>query len=178
MLIPLGILAGSGGEPLIPDYELIATATGTGSSGTITFSSIPQDYKQLQVRYTVQNSTAARDMLIRINGATGSVYAKHALTFNGSVASINQTSIYLDNALVSNSIANAVASGIVDILDYASSTKNTTIRALLGGVADQNHIFLASGLYNATTAVSTLAFISASGNFQTTSRFSLYGIRG
>ena len=38
--------------PVTPSsFESIATVSGTGSSGTITFSSIPATYKHLQIRY-------------------------------------------------------------------------------------------------------------------------------
>jgi hypothetical protein len=77
--------------------------------------------------------------------------------------------------------ASAFGGAVVDILDYASSTKNTTARALGGHIdnADGSRIYLSSGLMVSTSAVSGLVFYGGSGgNFVTGSRFSLYGIKG
>ena len=66
--------------PAVPlSFESIATATGTGSNSTLTFSSIPQTYKHLQIR-VMSRGNAATDqdnLLIRFNGDTGSNYNSH-----------------------------------------------------------------------------------------------------
>jgi len=180
-VIPLGILAAAGGAVAVGSYDLIATANGTGSSGTITFSSILQDYEHLQIRYTAKNSSTAVDINVRMNGATGSVYARHSLLGNGSTASstavTSQTSIPMVDSMASSTTTGLTSAGVIDILDYKNTSKNTTLRALYGQTGNINRVFLTSGLYNATTAVTSLDFITASGNFATVTRFSLYGIR-
>jgi hypothetical protein len=74
--------------------------------------------------------------------------------------------------------ANAVNAGVIDILDYSSSTKNTTLRGLYGMNDNAIAICLSSGLYNQTTAVSSITLTASANNFASLSRFSLYGIRG
>ena len=180
-LIPLGILAQVG---FIADtsYALIATANGTGASGTITFSSIPSDFQHLQIRYTAKNTSTAVDINVRINGATGTIYARHSLLGNGSsvtsTAVTSQTSIPMVESMATTTTTGLASAGVIDILDYKDTSKNTTIRALYGQTGNINRIFLTSGLYIATTAATSLELIAASGNFATISRFSLYGIRG
>jgi hypothetical protein len=49
----LGIIASSKLGVPAGAYESIASATGTGSSATITFSSIPSTYQHLQILYLV-----------------------------------------------------------------------------------------------------------------------------
>jgi hypothetical protein len=63
-------------------------------------------------------------------------------------------------------------------LDYSSTSKNTTLRALYGMADNINRIYLSSGLYNQTTAVSSLTLTASANNFAALSRFSLYGIKG
>ena len=180
-MIPVGILAAAGGAVAVGSYDLIATANGTGSSGTITFSSILQNYEHLQIRYTAKNSSTAVDINVRMNGATGSVYARHSLLGNGSTASstavTSQTSIPMVDSMASSTTTGLTSAGVIDILDYKNTSKNTTLRAIYGQTGNINRVFLTSGLYNATTAVTSLDFITASGNFATVTRFSLYGIR-
>ena len=169
---------------LLSDYELIATAFGTGSSPTIEFTSIPTTYKHLQVRWTARSTGTGQSMTLRLNGATTG-YSHHGLYGNGtSVLSenyVSQTSIALLSAVAHNSSpAGVVGPGVMDILDYASTTKNTTTRAIFGQstVSYAERVNLHSGLFNNTSAITSLAFTHAGNNFASISRFSLYGIRG
>jgi hypothetical protein len=158
-------------------YESIATVNGTGSSGTITFSSIPSTYTHLQVRgMAISADTDA--FHLRMNSDTGSNYAWHRIIGNGTGASatggFNATRI--DVAPGTDTFPRAI---IVDIHDYASTTKNKTARVFTG--IDQNtagNVSLYSGLWMNTAAVNTLTFTLNSGNFNSTTVFSLYGIKG
>lgn len=181
-LIPLGILSSSGGAPAT--MELISTAYGTGSSGTITFSSIPATYKHLQVRAVVKKDTAgAIEFGMQFNGDSGSNYLWHRLTGNGSTVTsgwyggLGGASYlgYTDGS----STANIHAANIIDILDYASTTKNKTMRALVGNYnASAGLIRLNSGAWLSTAAVNSITLTYGGYNFTSTSRFSLYGIKG
>ena len=77
-----------------PAMELISTATGTGSSGTITFSSIPSTYKHLQIRYAVIATPSNGPVTsLRFNGDTATNYTMHYVeSNNSSVVSNNSTS--------------------------------------------------------------------------------------
>lgn len=179
MLIPIGFFGAGGAAGA---YELISTAYGTGSSGTITFSSIPSTYKHLQIRYTAKNSTTGTTILLTANSDSATNYARHFMRGTGSViqsaASSSVTSITLNNAMASSTTANAFGSGYIDVLDYASTSKNKTIKTLHGDSSDVTFIYSASGLWLNTAAISTISLTANTGNFTTTSRFSLYGIKG
>jgi hypothetical protein len=165
-------------------YESIATATGTGSSNTITLSSIPTTYKHLQLRIfeTATLGAGAGTLSLRVNGDTGSNYARHQLTGNGSSAdaagTASTTSITLST--ISPDSANNIGSvAIIDIHDYASTTKNKTIRTFSG--CDRNglgQVFLGSGVWLSTTAINSLTVFLTSTSLATTSTFALYGIKG
>ncbi len=172
---------GWGAFSLPSSFESIATVNGTGSSGTITFSSIPSTYKHLQIRFLAFSSTAGWTMTMTANGASGTSYARHLLYGNGSSVSTssaaNAAEITISQQVEGVRTSEGTA-GIVDILDYASTTKNKTIRTLSGMDRNGNgEIDLSSGLYNSTTAISSLSFIIG-GNFTSNAQFALYGIKG
>ena len=89
---------GTGAPPIPPSsFESIATATGTGSSGVITFSSIPSTYKSLQIRYMSKDTNASDGVLnpkIQFNSDTGNNYAYHELRGDGTSATTNAGDSY------------------------------------------------------------------------------------
>lgn len=171
-----------------PAFESIATATGTGSSGTITFSSIPSTYKHLQIRYIGRSDEVAtvRNLNIRLNGDTGTNYVYHNLTGDGTTATAAGVTAVAQMLVrpipAASASANIMGAGIIDIHDYASTTKNKTVRTFVG--ADANtastdwKVSLFSGLWLNTAAITSISLIAQSGNFTTDSTFALYGIKG
>jgi hypothetical protein len=169
--------------PVVPSsYESIATATPTSGS-SITFSSIPATYKSLQIRYSVISLSASGFIQMRLNTDTGSNYNWHYLNGNNTVASAGNSAgsstIMRLFGNVSGTVTTYPNVGIVDILDYESTTKNKTIRAITG--ADNNtttdgEIYLSSGLWRNTAAVTDVTLLIGSG-FLTGSTIALYGIK-
>jgi hypothetical protein len=179
-----GLLTG-GVVAATTDYESIATTTLTGNQTTITFSSIPSTYTHLQLRILARSNKAgqAYDYLrLRINGASGSSYSRHALLGNGSAASANVTAndtlIGMGEIPAATASSNIFGGSVIDLLDYKDTNKNRTVRGLIG--EDKNGsgtIYLASGAYYSTTAVSSLSlFCGDGGDFTQYSTFALYGI--
>ena len=177
----IGIIASSVGVTSTNSYESIATVTvGAGGQSTITFSSIPSTYQHLQIRYFSQSTSGESIPLLRFNSDTGSNYAWHQLYGDGSSAGssggTSSTSIYANNY---PSNANIFGASVLDILDYANTSKYKTTR-VLGGY-DTNgggQALLRSGLWMSTSAISTITFSPSSGNFSQYSSFALYGIKG
>lgn len=166
-------------------FESIATAVGTGSSGVITFSVIPSTYKHLQLRWINKNTSTGSYNLLRFNGDSGSNYADHYLFGQGANPAVagadtTQTSINLYGSLVTSTGSDIYAAHIVDILDYTSTNKNKTVRAIGGQDSNGSGIaILSSGLWmNSSTAISSLTITANTGNFTTASQFALYGIKG
>lgn len=182
----LGTIASHGLGARGGDFDSIATAVGTGSSGTITFSSIPATYKHLQLRVIARNTnvgTGAPGGNIRINGDSGANYSNHILYGNGANAltytqSSTSTPIIAD-IVANGNAANIMSSFIIDILDYASTSKYKTIRCLYGWDLNGSGIVaLNSVAWLNTAAVDSISIIAPADNFTTTSSFALYGIRG
>ena len=180
-LIPLGILAASGAGGATA-FESIATATGTGSSDTITFTSIPSTYQHLQIRYTARCSSTAAAYL-RFNSDTGTNYNWHYLNGTGSAAAAAgyATQAQIGVSPPDSGIGSSQSTvGIIDILDYKSTTKNKTVRTFAGidvnGVGGD--IALDSGLWRNTNAVTSITITTFGTNFTTATTFALYGIKG
>lgn len=176
----LGIIASQNYPRVTTSYESIATATGNGSSGTITFSSIPSTYQHLQIRLQVIASGGG-GQAIRFNSDTGNNYARHNFGGNGSsvfasgTASTNMIFIGDDAAATNPSLM------IIDVHDYASTTKNKTVRSFFGH--DRNgagSVYLYSGLWMNTSAITSLSLGQGifGGIFDTGTVASLYGIKG
>lgn len=183
----LGIIASS---TLVSStaFESIASATGTGSSSTITFSSIPQGYKHLQIRGIgrLDVGTGGVTSRIRLDSDTGANYASHLLYGNGTsalaTAATAATSMYLGRIPGDTATANVVGSFIIDIHDYASTTKYKTVRVFNGvdnNAADTDFwVSMASGLWLSTSAVDSVTIFSSSAsyNWTTQTQIALYGI--
>jgi len=192
MPIPLGVLAvagAGGGGALSTDFDLLETTVLTTTTASVTFSNLDNysAYKHLQIRAVARGTrtgTGLNSFYVRFNSDTGTNYAYHRLEGNGSaVASAASTSadrIQLQDLLPQlTSTANAFGAFVLDVLDFSSSSKNTTTRCLHGGhVTDEKAVHLTSGVWLNTNAVTSITLLEQSGNLDTGSRFSLYGIKG
>lgn len=173
------IVAGSlsaGTPPVTNSYESISTVTvGSGGAASIDFTSIPSTYKHLQIRYT-STGTGTGNEIIRFNSDSGSNYSWHVLYGNGSsalaAAGSSTTFSYLGN--INSSAPNA---GVIDLLDYANTSKYKTMRVLCGTDTNSSgEIGLFSGVWQSTSAITSVT-ISFS-NIAQYSSFALYGIKG
>ena len=160
-------------------FESIATVTvGSGGASDVTFSSIPGTYSHLQLRGIVRSTTDTY-VAITFNGVTGTSYAEHNLSGDGSSAGAQAYSSRA-NTFISNppTGANLFEAFVIDILDYANTNKYKTTRALNG--ADTNgagSINLSSGLFMDTTAITSIKIAMNTGTLAQYSHFALYGIK-
>lgn len=183
-MIILGTVAASAISSNLGDFESIATvAVGSGGQAEIDFTNIPTTFKHLQIRYVARGTRNAADVSFnfRLNGATTG-YAWHRLIGIGTTAEsgfgANATAIDLNDIPGATSTASSFGAGIIDILDYADTNKNTTTRAFFGRDLNGSGMMnFQSGLYNATTAVTSIKFRNGEGNFAQHSHFALYGIK-
>jgi hypothetical protein len=170
-----------GNDPYIPpDFESIATTTLTTAAATITFSSIPQTYSHLQLRYIARNDTANYFVRIRFNGSTTATdYVYHVLNGTGSAVTVGYENDGMYAPRQSNA-ANIFGAGVVDILDYTDTNKYKTIRGLGGRDANgSGDVDFLSGFYKAnTSAITSIEITVAAGNYTQYSHFALYGIKG
>jgi hypothetical protein len=165
--------------------EPIATNLLGSTTASVTFSNIPQNYKHLQIRGLARGTTADTSVLLRfqLNSDTGSNYARHILTGDGSTAGAavdaSQTVGGIGNIAAATATASIFGVVVCDILDYANVYKFKTIRSLAGN--DRNGagvVGLFSSLWMNTAAITSVSIFPAANSFDTNTRFSLYGIRG
>jgi hypothetical protein len=181
-LLPLGLLS-QGGGGAAGSFELIQTQILGSNAASVTFSSIPQTYIHLQLRWVAQTSSNASVLRARFNSDTTSGnYTRHYLYGDGSsVGSIADNNRGWSEMGSLDVGTNVFASGVVDILDYSRTTKNKTVRTLNGKRGSANPLIqLGSSAWLSTSAISSIELSEAffGQNLLTGSRFSLYGIQG
>ena len=183
IVLPLGILDSSGGGVGGPAFELISTQLLSSATSSVTFSSIPTNYKHLQLRYTAHTSANQSTLRGRFNSDTTSAnYTRHFLSGDGAAAASSATTSngWLDFGPLDQG-SNLVGVGVIDVFDYANTDKNKTTRALSGRAGSSNRLVtLSSGAWLSTSAVTELTLSEAlyGQNLLSGSRFSLYGIKG
>jgi hypothetical protein len=156
-------------------FEAIATQTLGSAAATVTFSSISGSYTDLILIFNGQFSSATRQIALQFNSDTGSNYSDTTLGGTGSVAEsgrdINKTLIYLGYMPT----ANSQVMSILQIMNYSNST---TYKTVLSRSNDASGYVSANvGLWRSTAAITSVVVLPQSGNFNTGSTFSLYGIK-
>ena len=164
-------------------YDSIATVTvGAGGSAGITFSSIPSTYTHLQIRaFARTNSpTNGENTKIYVNGSSASTnYAWHIVRGDGaSVTASGGGGNYIVANVGTTNATSTFSAMVIDVLDYANTNKNKTIRNLYGWDANgSGYVGLNSVLVPTTSAISQID-IFMDYNFTQYTQFALYGIKG
>ena len=180
----LGIMASQISGHLIPpsSFYSIATASPSGVS-TITFSSIPGTYKSLQIRISAVVTSAGQDIYTQFNGDTTSGnYRNHGLWGNGSSAGASvagpNSSLYAAQGWVIGTVTTYPNVSVIDIIDYASTTKNKTQRYFSGAndnTTTNGSVELSSGFWMSTSAVTSITVYTGS-TFSAGTSIALYGV--
>jgi hypothetical protein len=176
-------------------YDALASYTvPAGGVSSITFSGIPTggQYAHLQIRGIAQTNrgTFGRDLVnLQLNNDTGANYSWHVLNGDGSSAgaggSTSTNEIRTGATGTTTAGSGFFGAQVVDILDYANTSKFKTVRNLggndvngtVGGAGGE--VILTSGSWRNTNAVTSLTFYPAVGStFSQYTQFALYGIRG
>jgi hypothetical protein len=188
----LGIIASQNYPRITNSYESIQTTTvGSGGTSSISFTSIPSTFKHLQIRALTQTNRATypfEEMRMTFNGDTASNYSWHNLDGDGGSIYVNnnganQAYIQMDQA--GTTTGGTFGALIIDILDYESTSKTKTIKALAGAMSNADYggyygiVSLNSGNWRSTSAITSINIRPAfSALFTQYSSFALYGIKG
>jgi len=172
-------------------YESIASFTATGGETTFNFTSIPGTYSHLQIRWIAKDTgtTAADDGIqFQLNGLAGTNYAYHRIRGNGSAATAaglaSQAFFQTPQGEPASSTGTTsmFGAGIFDLIDYASTTKNKTVRVFSGSnVNNTSNLYgvsLTSALITTTNAITSILIYASGSGFVANSTFALYGIKG
>jgi hypothetical protein len=169
-------------------YEPIAVATvPTGGLASVSFGSIPLTYSHLQIRFLARTARANQEdnLQLRFNSDSGNNYAAHVLYGDGATAASfsDGSSISFNTRTVvaaASATSGVFGAGVIEIVDYANTSKNTTVRSLSGYDNSGNgQVRFSSGLWVNTAAVTSITILSANAaNISQYSSFALYGIKG
>lgn len=178
---------------LLTSYQSIFTVTATGGETSITFSSIPSTFAHLQVRGVSRLNDSSDtgvwlDLKFNSDGSANYVsrtfYSeRNTDTFDSYWDGYGNDRIYLNNStLRGGTTANHYAPMIFDVHDYASITKNKTLRGY--SLTNDNsfnsttkRINMLSGMWSQTAAISSIT-IGCPTAFAANTTFALYGIKG
>lgn len=159
--------------PLPSTMTPIATNTLTTATASVTFSSIPQGYT---------------DLILIINGTIVGADGGNYVTFNSdSGANYSFTQFYgTGSATASNRSTNSSnmqlgrhgsvqSTSVINIQNYSNTT---TYKTGIARGSNTNGIVVSQvGMWRNTVAVTTIAISNESGNFNSGSTFTLYGIK-
>lgn len=163
-------------------YEFISEVyLSSGSNSNINFTSIPNTYTHLQLRgsYSFTGTGGTPRARLGNNGIdTGSNYSWHDFYANGTSVSTwngaNEPNFYL--GLGGETVHQT--SLIMDIFDYANTSKYKTLRSIYGFAGSTvGTVYVGSALWASTSAVTNINFFTQVNSFQQYSHFSLYGIK-
>lgn len=168
-------------------FESIATVTVSSSVASVDFTSIPGTYTSLQLRGIAKITAAGYPKTIRarFNSDSGTNYTSHMIYGDGTNVTasgpIGTSFMQIARAgAAGSSSANVFGAFIIDLHDYASTTKYKTVRSFNGinANAGGGEVALNSNLWMSTSAITSISFILDSANFDVGTTISLYGIKG
>jgi hypothetical protein len=171
-------------------YESIATLTASGGETSMTFSSIPSTYKHLEIRGISRDTidvVVQAGIKMRFNGDTGSNYTRHSVRGDGGDVIVgagtgNDLVSFISGSMNSTTSGDMFGASIITIADYASTTKNKTVRGFTGSDANAENanysVVLNSSLWLNTAAITSITMLPGQSAFAARSKFGLFGIKG
>ena len=152
-------------------YTPIASITLGSSASSVTFSSIPQDYRDLVL---ISNSTVSVSyLLMQLNGDTGNNYHNVVMWGTGSSndsSGNNYSALYLGWRGEGTNIFMSKA----QIMDYSATDKHKA--ALIRDDYPHSYTDALAGRWANTQAVTSIRLFELSGTILAGSTFALYGI--
>jgi len=157
-------------------YEPIATTTLSSAASSITLSSIPATYTDLRVVLICLESATA-SVFYTFNSDTAANYSRTGLYGDGSTAtSFSNTGSSSNRLFVGSGNSTIPALGTVDIFSYAGSTFKTSLATEASDLNGSGYSSRIVNLWRSTSAITSITLSPSSGNFNTGTTATLYGI--
>ena len=155
-------------------YAPIASITLSSNTPSVTFSSIPQYYRDLVLVVRGRGSSADNFYYLYLNADTGSNYSRTEMYGTGGTA----TSTTIGNLIPITLTSAAEGSNIAQIFDYSTTDKHKTILWRNDAtVSSGAKVLSGTGRWSNTSAVNTLEIEGYNGvTLLAGSNISLYGI--
>lgn len=156
-------------------YVPIATQTLGTAAATVTFSSIPGTYTDLELVVSYQGTSTGANLYPNGDGTANKSYT--GLRGNGTTADSNRASNSVaiqDYVTTSTNASGEFTVSKFYVFNYANTTTYKTV--LVKKSEASAYVEALVGTHRITTAITSLQVSSASGNFAVGSTFTLYGI--
>jgi hypothetical protein len=158
-------------------YTPIATYTAPSAQASYTFTSIPNTYTDLiLIADSLVDGGGGAQILIRVNGDTGTNYSRTVLDGSGSSASSvkDSTIAYFSTGYQAYM---TTARGFNCIAHFMNYSNTNTKKPILVRCGNANTGLDASiGLWRSNSAITSILVYPSGNNFATGSTFTLYGI--
>lgn len=157
-------------------YTPIAKITlSNNTTQSITFSSIGSIYTDLVLVCLASNDTSARNILLRLNGDTGSNYSDTRIYGDGSGAYSDRVTNdnYMKIGINDNSSIN-FTTHIINLQNYSNSTTYKSVIARSG--CSTGYVDSYVGLWRNTSTITSIEVTTGAVNWRLGSTFTLYGI--
>jgi hypothetical protein len=155
-------------------YIALANVTLSTSDSSITFSSIPNTYRDLVIVIT-GNTTANADLGLRLNSDSGANYSFIYMGGNGSTtlsgSATGQTQVVLDGYFWRST---EISTCIAYIMDYSATDKHKTILSrnnVAGGGTDAF-----ANRYASNSAITSVEVRNPAQSFASGTTITMYGI--
>lgn len=157
-------------------FSQIASTTLGSAASSVTFSSIPATYTDLVLVLNLFTSATTCNLVINVNGDTGSNYSVTFLSGTGGSAQSSRSSNQASMNFVwtSASFNNTSASAIVNFQNYSNTTTYKTALGRYNVVAGE--VTETVNLWRSTAAISSMEIKTNSNVYAAGSTFNLYGI--
>lgn len=171
--------------PALTTYQALFTNTVSGTStNTITYSSIPATYTDLEISILGRGLTASNyaDVIVQFNGDSGSNYSRTRIYGNGSSTAsdrqLSSGSWGLGLIPAASNAANAAGDIRIMINSYARTTSWKSMLAVTGSESNNGIGFteVNVGSWRSTAAINSISIFSTPGNFAAGTVVTIWGI--
>lgn len=160
--------------------EIASVTVGSGGSAYVEFTSIPNTYTDLLVKFSARsartNDAGGSDGKLEFNGVTTGYSSRMLLQQGGAYSGTSSTLFYFVNS--NNSTSNTFGNMEVYIPNYAGSGyKSVSIDAVDENNASSAYGVLTAGLWSNTAAITSLRLTDNNGGYMQYTTAYLYGIK-
>lgn len=182
----LWIWDGTAYSQIYPGLNKINESVLSGTTASVTFSSIPSTFTALQLHIQARSDTVAliTNLLIRFNSDSGANYdsqSAYGQTIStGAAETVAGTALSIPEVSAASAPANHPGTLILTIPRYAGTTwvkildgtSTSAFTTSAGGLVTRK----VSGRWRSTAAITSITLLPAAGSFISGSTFTLYGI--
>jgi hypothetical protein len=144
----------------------LASITLQQAGASVTFSNIPQNYRDLILTYAAIGSSGQATVL-ELNGSSANA-SQIFMFFSGSTVGAGT-----DTFLIGGAISTSPGVNVLQFFDYSSTDKHKTYLIRSDRAADATIAYAAR--WAQTAAINSIRVSTGSGNFSVGSTFNLYG---